>query len=287
MPQQKPKISVITPSFNQAQFLEQTIQSVVNQNYPNFEYIVQDGGSSDGSVDIIKKYADRIDFWESGPDGGQSAAINKGFERATGDFIMWINSDDMLAPGCLSALAESGQLKPNRLIVGRCDWIDSEGNVIREKHQTRITNLSELFRIWDIWFRRGAIIQPETAFCRELFWRVGGLDVENHFCMDYELWIKMLKAGGELHRVPVDVGIFRRWEGQKVSFERKVRMGMCDVARKHLKNDSKLPGKETRWLLAAIKYYQENWRKPPPNLPLPLRKMRSAFIRGRRVFRGY
>lgn len=287
MPTEYPRISVVTPSFNQGRFLEETIRSVVEQDYPNLEYIIQDGGSTDGSAGIIRRYEDRIDFWESGPDGGQSAAINKGFARATGDFLMWINSDDMLAPGCLSRLAASGVLKPNRLVVGRCDWIDSDGNILRKAHQTRITNLFELYRFWDIWFRRGAIIQPETVFCRELFQRVGGLDNENHHAMDYDLWIKMLKAGGELVHVPVDVGIFRRWEGQKVSFEREVRMSMCQVALGHVEPDSGLPPRRTRWLKAAITHYRDNWGKRAPDLPLPVRKVRSAFIRARRVVRGY
>src|SRR4051794_29425295 len=100
-----PKISVITPSFNQAPFLEETILSIINQDYPNLEYIVIDGGSTDKSVDIIRKYEEKITFWVSEKDNGQSEAINKGFEKATGDIVCWINSDDILLPHALIKVA--------------------------------------------------------------------------------------------------------------------------------------------------------------------------------------
>lgn len=283
-----PKISVVTPSYNQAEFIEQTIRSVLDQDYPNLEYIIQDGGSTDGSVEIIKRYADRIDFWESGPDGGQSSAINKGFKRATGDFIMWINSDDMLAPGCLKALAESGELKPNRLIAGRCAFIDAEG-VQTGVHQTRITSLAELLELRDIWYKRGQIVQPETIFCRELFWRVGGLDAANHYCMDYDLWIRMLKVGGELHHVPIDVGVFRRHEAQKVSDKQDVLEGLCKVAKAHLSDCDALSRWQARRLMAGIDHFQANWDKPKKkvSLPMPIRKLRSAYVRTKKLIRGY
>ena len=99
-----PKISTVTPSFNQGKFLEKTILSVLEQGYPNLEYIIIDGGSSDESVDIIKKYADRLNYWVSEADRGQSHAINKGFERATGEIFGWLNSDDWYHPGALQAV---------------------------------------------------------------------------------------------------------------------------------------------------------------------------------------
>ena len=104
-----PRITIITPSLNQGEFLEDTILSILNQNYPNLEYFIVDGGSTDNSVDIIKKYEHRIDWWVSEPDRGQSHAINKGLERATGDIINWINSDDLLFPGALQRVASCYQ----------------------------------------------------------------------------------------------------------------------------------------------------------------------------------
>ena len=104
-----PRITIITPSLNQGEFLEDTIHSILNQNYPNLEYFIVDGGSTDNSVDIIKKYEHRINWWVSEPDRGQSHAINKGLVRATGDIINWINSDDLLFPGALQRVASCYQ----------------------------------------------------------------------------------------------------------------------------------------------------------------------------------
>src|SRR5690606_28750520 len=108
-----PKISIITPSYNQSNFLEETILSVINQNYPNLEFFVIDGGSTDHSVEIIKQYENKIDFWVSEKDNGQSHAINKGFKRATGTIITWLNSDDVLTPGILHKIAEKFSQLPD------------------------------------------------------------------------------------------------------------------------------------------------------------------------------
>src|SRR5687768_13083798 len=101
-----PKISIITPSYNQGRFIEETILSVINQNYPNLEYIIIDGGSTDNTVEIIRKYEQHLAYWVSEKDGGQSEAINKGFKKATGDIVCWINSDDFFMPGALSKVAD-------------------------------------------------------------------------------------------------------------------------------------------------------------------------------------
>ena len=123
-----PKISVVTPSFNQASFLEETIQSVLSQGYPDLEYIVMDGGSTDGSAEIIRKYADRLADWKSAKDGGQADAIRTGFARATGEILCWLNSDDTIAPGTLRRVGEFFAAHPDvDLVYGDLNLVDAEG----------------------------------------------------------------------------------------------------------------------------------------------------------------
>jgi glycosyltransferase involved in cell wall biosynthesis len=128
-----PKISIVTPSFNQGTFLEKTIQSVLSQDYSNLEYIIIDGGSTDNSVEIIKKYAERLSYWVSKPDAGQSDAINKGFRKASGDICAWINSDDVYYPGVLTMIAASFEEHPSvDLLYGYHNDVNEKDEVIRK-----------------------------------------------------------------------------------------------------------------------------------------------------------
>ena len=130
-----PKITVITPSFNQAEFLERTIKSVLDQNYPNLEYIIMDGGSTDGSVEIIQKYEKYLKFWASEKDNGQSHAINKGLKIATGEWVSWQNSDDIYYPGAFKSAAVAAQTHPEvGLIIGDVNLIDEKDRLIRDMH---------------------------------------------------------------------------------------------------------------------------------------------------------
>ena len=139
-----PLVSIITPSFNQAQYLEQTIQSVLSQDYPNIEYIIMDGGSTDGSVDIIKKYQDKIKYWVSEQDAGQTEAINKGFAKAQGEILAWINSDDSYNPNAVSEAVKYLIENPNvAMVYADCNFIDENGNVIG-KFNAKQTNYKML-----------------------------------------------------------------------------------------------------------------------------------------------
>jgi len=180
-----PLVSVITPSFNQARFLEATIKSVLTQDYPRIEYIIVDGGSTDGSVDIIKKHASRLTRWISEKDSGQTEAINKGFEMANGDILAWLNSDDVYHPGAVGKAATFLYEHPSvGMVYSNADYIDEAGRVIG-KFPAAQTDYRRL--------RRGSVhIPQQTAFFRSQLWRdVGPLDPTFYFAMDYDLWTRI------------------------------------------------------------------------------------------------
>ena len=179
-----PGISVVTPSYNQGSFLEETIRSVLLQAYPGLEFIIIDGGSTDNSVDIIRKYEPWITYWVSEPDAGQTYAINKGIQRATGDILSWLNSDDILCPGALQRVAEQFAGIPEvDLVYGDCEMIDDSGNVF-SRFDVRIGDLAGLLE-------ENFISQPSAFFSRRALDAAGGLDSELHYAMDYDLWIRM------------------------------------------------------------------------------------------------
>lgn len=183
-----PKISIITPTYNQGQYIEQTILSVLNQNYPNLEYIIIDGGSTDNTIDIIKKYETKITYWVSEPDKGQSDAINKGMQKATGEVINWLNSDDFYEPNALNKIANCFIENPNALVVCAKSRLFTDDN-----KTVGFTNGTDIYS-GNIektigWAR---IDQPETFFKRSIFEKIGSIDDELKYLMDRDLWIKCL-----------------------------------------------------------------------------------------------
>lgn len=216
-----PVVSIVTPTFNQARFIEATIRSVLAQDYPHIEYLIVDGGSTDGTVEMIKKYAmesgswlpksqqqavgvqrHHIDWWVSEPDKGQTDAINKGFARAQGQILAWLNSDDTYEPGAVSAAVKYLMDHPNvGMVYGDCNFINEDGKVIG-KFGSAQTDYQLL--------RQGYVhIPQQTMFFRANLWKqVGPLDPSFYFAMDYDLWTR-LATRTELKYVPQTWANFR------------------------------------------------------------------------------
>ena len=183
-----PLVSIVTPSYNQAGFLEETIRSVLDQDYPLLEYLIVDGGSTDGSLEIIQRYAHRLAWWVSEPDRGQTDAINKGFDRARGEILAWLNSDDTYLPGAVSeAVAYLQSHTETGMVYGNANLVDELGRVIG-KFPARQTDYHRL--------RRGYVhIPQQAAFFRAELWRkVGPLDPTFFFAMDYDLWVRLART---------------------------------------------------------------------------------------------
>jgi glycosyltransferase involved in cell wall biosynthesis len=180
-----PKISIVTPSFNQGQFIEQTILSVLEQNYPNLEYIIIDGGSTDSSVKIIRKYEKFLAYWVSEPDKGQSDAINKGLLKCTGEIFNWLNSDDYYEPNAFFKIAEGFSNKNTLAVCGFQNRVDGEGNILN-KNRTQIFDSKYQTMGFLLYEQLGTFLRFSTIE------KLGNLNVNLHYAMDLEWWFKFL-----------------------------------------------------------------------------------------------
>lgn len=208
-----PKISIITPSFNQGKFLEQTILSVLNQNYPNLEYIIIDGGSNDNSTEIIKKYEDKLAYWISEKDSGQSDAINKGFRRATGDIVAWINSDDFYFNNSFFKVADYFDKHPHLYwIAGNVIFVDKNGNFITRK--------KPIYSKFVVKYGTSSIYQPSIFLRSCILKEIGYLNEKFHALMDQE-WYARISEHYTCDIIDYDIANFRWHENSKSSSQKK------------------------------------------------------------------
>jgi glycosyltransferase involved in cell wall biosynthesis len=193
----QPVVSIVTPSLNHVEFIEDTIQSVLNQDYPAIEYLIIDGGSKDGTIDIIRKFSNSLAYWESKQDRGQSHAINKGLQRSTGQILGWLNSDDILKPSTVSRVVRYFKTHPQiDTVYGNADRINADGKFVRYSNQDLPefgpkTLINECF-----------ITQPGAFWRRGIMEKVGFLTENLHYVMDYEYWARMVLAGANFAKLP-------------------------------------------------------------------------------------
>lgn len=205
-----PLISIVTCSYQQGKFLDATIRSVLEQDCPNLEYMIVDGGSTDGSVDIIKRYAHRLAYWVSEPDGGQTEALIKGFKRSRGEIMGWLCSDDLLLPGALDTVAEF--FKKHREVdaaYGDSLWIDASSNYIRCKREMP-------FYRFVFFYDHNYVPQSSMFWRRSLYDAVGGLDERFNFAMDGDLW-ERFSARAKIVHIPKYLSCMRLYAEQKTT----------------------------------------------------------------------
>jgi hypothetical protein len=278
-------------SFNQGRFLEETIRSIVLQGYPNLEYFVLDGGSTDNSVEIIQKYSPWIDFWVSEDDRGQSAAINRGLRIGSGSYATWINSDDMLCKNALYTQFSTQDLADDVFYVGDCVTINESGRILSTQ-RGRVHSFEDLVSFRRIWRSGGYICQPAVFFPRSLALRVGGLNESNNYSMDYELWGQFFLAGAKVQYTGIPFGVFRRHRGQKTNQDREQTDSTLIVAERLLAAAECL-SPETKWdLLSDLRAYRREypeivWRQTgrlarlglPRSIVNPIRRVRQTVER--------
>ena len=213
---QPPLVSIVTPSYNQASYLEHTMRSVLEQDYPRLEYLVADGGSVDGSADIIKKYADKLSWWVSEKDRGQGDAINKGLAHSHGDIVAWLNSDDYYLPNAIASAVKVFEQNPDVALV--------YGDMLAVDESSRTTNVLKYrqYSLEDLLCFQ-IIGQPAVFFRRDAFEKAGGLDVSYHFMLDHHLWIRIAQQGKIMH-VP-QVWAAARYHSQAKNLVQAVEFG--------------------------------------------------------------
>ena len=209
----EPLLSVVIANYNYGRFLEAAIRSVLDQACPEVELIVVDGRSSDNSLEIIKKYAERLAWWVSEPDGGQSNAFNKGFSHARGKYLTWVNADDIMVAGCLKKVVRAMRRNPD------CQWFT--GNMFRFTQDGNVTGIAWGPHVYPQWMQCGnsplVTFGPSTFFSKKIYEEVGKIDESLHYVMDTDLWIRFMKMGVKMRRINCFCWGFRMHESSKTA----------------------------------------------------------------------
>jgi GT2 family glycosyltransferase len=221
-----PKISMVMVSFNQAAFLEEGLRSILDQGYPNLEFIVVDGGSTDGSAGILERYRARLDSLVIERDKGQSDGLNKGFDRATGEILSWLNSDDLLFPGALFRVGEAFRIHGTDVVAGGCKQVKQDGRDLVVAHHNHLPfgfktplPLADLLDFDNKWQSGAFFYQPEVFFSHDIWRRSGGgLRLDLYYVLDYDLWVRMAAAGATVVHIPDFLAASRIHDQQKTKF---------------------------------------------------------------------
>lgn len=266
------KVSIVTVSFNSARTIEETIRSVLAQEGIELEYLVIDGASEDGTAEIIQKYADRLAWSVSQPDRGQVDALNKGFARATGDVLGFLNADDVLLPGALQQVCARFAEEPAAdLVYGGVEWMDMDGRPTGS-HFGRISSLEDILDIFNVWWGERQWVQPEVFFRRTLKERVGVFDERYHLAFDYDFWVRCFLAGAKVSRLDSPLVRFRRHAAQKsADFQRAV-AEITNSMSGHLATNPPIGCWKVRELRARLDYtrYQNAPSSARPSFPAAL-----------------
>jgi glycosyltransferase involved in cell wall biosynthesis len=203
-----PRISIVTASYNQASFLEETIRSILLQNYPNLEYIIMDGGSTDGSVDIIRHYEKHLAYWTTEKDEGAADAYRKGFEQATGSIFAYINSDDFYLPGAFHHIAEVFDKTRADVVYGDMHWVNRDAEIVAERRQTPFTRLGFLYGGSDM-------SQPSTFWTDRIYRDSGGMDPSFQFAFDLDMFGRFMASNANFIYTRRFISKFRMHSAQK------------------------------------------------------------------------